>query len=363
MNIYRGKDEFGRPRKRIQKSTGKTDRAEAAIIEAGYMSMNKGSSTRERLLRLVDLMCPEEHQGLSLSMVGEWYRAAVKDEKAEISKKTMDARVNLCGRLSEWACRETRCHVVDDITVAVAWEFSKALAKGTNVKTKSRNAYMSELGTVWKMLVKRSMARENPWDRVRVQRNRGEEQHGRAFTREEEARILAVAREVGHDWYGACLLARYTGLRMKDVVQMKWVQIDFGNGWITSEPSKTAKHGIEVLSPIHRKVLDWLKAERAAHPDEVYVLPIRQRHNPNNKYRGGDVAFSTILKRAKVTDDNGGKTLLSFHCWRHTFDTRLAEAGVAQDVRMELTGHTVKETERIYNHDTSRLVKAIDAMD
>lgn len=355
MNIYRGPG-----RKRIQCSTGTENEAEARIIEQGYMSMNRGETSRERLLKLVDLMCPVEVAGIKLSDLGAWYKASAEDEKLVLSKKGLADRVNLCGRLYEWSRRETRCHVVDDITPPVAWEFSKHLGK-QGCSSKSRNDYVSSLGTVWKMLIKRAKATSNPWENAKVQRDHSGDKHGRAFTREEVTRILAEAKKAGHEWYEASVIALYTGMRLTDVRFFKWEEIDFEGGWIHYRPKKTMRHNIKVDVPIHkelRKVLTGL-AHGCASAGEEWVLPERHK-NDCKKYFKGDVPFKTIIERAGIAEQAG--ELLTFHCWRHTFDTRLAEAGVSQEVRMEMTGHTVKETERIYNHDQTRLEKAIAAL-
>lgn len=358
MNIYRGPG-----RKRIQKSTGKTNEAEARIIEQGYMSMNRGETNRERLLKLVDLMCPAEETGLKLEELGAWYRTCVTDEKLVISKKTLDNRCNLCGRLYEWARYETRCNVVDDITPPVAWQFSQYLGK-SGCTNKSRNAHVSDLGTVWKMLMKRAKAKENPWALAKVQRNPNEEEHGRAFTRDEEQRIYAAAKKIGHEWYEASVIARYTGMRLTDVKAFDWSEVDWENKWIHYKPKKTTRHNIKVDVPIHKELmelLDGLARSRASaeRPKEGPVLPERAKHD-GKKYFKGDHPYKDILKLAGIEEKDG--ETITFHCWRHTFDTRLAEAGVEQDVRMQMTGHTVKETERIYNHDKTRLEKAIAAM-
>jgi len=53
------------------------------------------------------------------------------------------------------------------------------------------------------------------------------------------------------------------------------------------------------------------------------------------------------IKRA-----SGGRTLssLSFHSLRHSFNSALANAGVSQEIRQKLTGHTSAEMNTIYTH-------------
>lgn len=367
MDVYRG-----RGKRRLRASTKKKNRIEAELVERAFVSASAGTSDRDRMRAMVDIMFDAERPELELKSLGEWYRAATIDDGARVSKKTLEARINLCGRLYEWARAETRAAKVGDVTVAVAWRFSQAI--GSQTSAKSRNAYMSELGTVWKILIKRSEAKENPWANVKVGKNAEEERHGRAFTPEEEARIFAAAQEVGHGWYGACLVARYTGFRQGDVFGLRASQI--ADGWIYAKPGKTKRHNIKVAVPVHPKLKAWLEerlkrqepgesepvaGREALLPGDRWLIPEKAKPNPGGKWHRGDCKFSEILKRAKVGEKQE-EAYLSFHCWRHTFDTRLSEAGVSQDTRMAMTGHRVAETETIYNHDTARFEAAIASM-
>lgn len=358
MNIYRGPG-----MKRIQKSTGTKDESEARIIEQGFMRVNRGETTRERMIALLDSVLGPEESGMPLDQIGAFYKAAVESEKRKLGGKTLQTRVNLAGRLAVWARENTRARNADDVTVAVAWQFNEHIGKTSDVTNKTRNAYMSELGTIWAMLMKRGKAKTNPWAVPRVQRDRDQEQTGRAWTVEEEQRIFDAATSVGHEWFEACVIARYTGLRFTDVKSLKWSEVDFEHGRIELEPVKTKRYHIAVKIPLHPKLTAVL-ADRKAHAEdgEIYVLPERARHS-GKKYFKGDQPFSKILELAKVVEPEGSDYVLSFHCWRHTFDTRLSEAGVDQETRMAMTGHTVKETEKIYNHDWGRFEKAIAAME
>ena len=138
------------------------------------------------MVSLLDSIIGSEEAGIPLADVGPFYKSAVENEKRKLGAKTLQTRVNLAGRLAVWAKENTRARTADDVTVAVAWQFNEWIAKNTDVTNKTRNAYMSELGTVWQMLMKRGKAKENPWSVPRVQRDRDQEQTGRAWTPEEE---------------------------------------------------------------------------------------------------------------------------------------------------------------------------------
>jgi integrase len=75
----------------------------------------------------------------------------------------------------------------------------------------------------------------------------------------------------------------------------------------------------------------------------------------------GKAGFAGDLARGK----NGGRKLaaLSFHCLRHTFNSIMANEGVASEVRQKLTGHASEEVHRRYTHHELRtLRKAVDVL-
>ena len=356
MNIYRGKG-----MRRIQKSTGTKDLAEARIIEQGFSRVNRGETSRERMVQLLDSILGPEEKGMPLEQIGAFYEKAVESEKRKLGAKTLKTRVNLAGRFAVWAKENTRARTANDVTVAVAWQFNEHIGRASDVTNKTRNAYMSELGTIWAMLMKRGKATTNPWSVPRVQRDRDQEQTGRAWTHDEEDRIFKAAQAVGHEWFEACMIVRYTGLRLTDAKALKWSEVDLKQRTISLAPVKTKRHGIFVKIPIHPKLAAILAELERKRTSTEWVLPERAKHN-GKKYFKGDMPFAKILERAGVVEPEGSEYKLSFHCWRHTFDTRLSEAGVDQETRMAMTGHTVKETEKIYNHDWGRFEKAIAAM-
>ena len=47
-----------------------------------------------------------------------------------------------------------------------------------------------------------------------------------------------------------------------------------------------------------------------------------------------------------------------FHSLRHTFTTWLRNAGVSEEDRMALTGHTTRESHAIYSHEDEATLKA-----
>ena len=72
------------------------------------------------------------------------------------------------------------------------------------------------------------------------------------------------------------------------------------------------------------------------------------------------MTFSRIMVRARIASPvvdaqkpgGEGRTVrtLTFHSLRHSFNSALANAGVAQEVRQKLTGHESAEMNKRYRH-------------
>ena len=370
MDVYQGSG-----RKRIRKSTGTRDQTQARMIEQAAIAVNRGISTRQRAMSIIDAILPIDDQSLKVDDAREYYIKCLKDENIVLAETTLEARVNIVSSFAEWAKKNTRTEFVEDVDAHTVFAFVQELNKRP-IKTKTKNAYIGDLITVWKMFEKRSKTRQNPWKNARFQRKREEEKHGRAFTENEIDRLRTVARQVGFGWEAMIDIGLYTGLRQSDCANLKWSEIDFEKNVIDLEPSKTKRFKTRVIIPLHWKLKKILMCIRTNH-DKVmsgtqvypecksekyatFVLPDRCGSLDNRKYPEGDCSFNEIIRRAKIVA--GAEDDLSFHCLRHTFVSRLAEAGVAEEVRMRLAGHTSEQTHQVYTHDDVSARKAIDKL-
>lgn len=87
-----------------------------------------------------------------------------------------------------------------------------------------------------------------------------------------------------------------------------------------------------------------LDLKREAKRDAEFVFVNRKTNLP---YRDIKKAFACACRRAKIVD-------LHWHDLRHTFGTRLAEAGFSEATISELMGHSSESTTRRYTHGTDQ---------
>lgn len=228
---------------------------------------------------------------------------------------------------------------VEAITGPIAAAYAEELAN-EGLKTKTRQNFLGDLSVVWKILEKASSGVRNPWPNLAPRDTDGE--RGKAFTHEQEERVMAAAKKIGCDWFPICVIMRHTGLRYGDVARLTWGEIQ-GNV-IRLAPHKTKRHGISVAIPITAPVAEAIGG-LTRRGDFLFPMHAEVYGDQAAVLRSG-LRFCKVLKAAGVT--GRGYTI---HSWRHTAATRLAAAGADIETRKRILGHTVDATARRYDHD------------
>jgi integrase len=171
------------------------------------------------------------------------------------------------------------------------------------------------------------------------------------FTPEQIAALLDAAPS--EDWKGAILCGFYTGLRLRDVTELRWTALNLDQRTITLTTRKTRQ---DVMVPIHPRFGAWLK-KQVRGIGKAPVFPTLAGKSGAGK-SGLSMQFKRIMERAKIkgrllrkaTGEGRSQSSLSFHSLRHSFNAALANAGVGAEMRQELTGHSSLEMNRIYTH-------------
>jgi len=115
-----------------------------------------------------------------------------------------------------------------------------------------------------------------------------------------------------------------TGMRRGEVLGQRWEDVDLGRRLLMVTKSKTiGGEGREI--PLTARLCSLLSEQ-----PRVEGIVFTFRELPLSWIRKG---WLGALRRA-------GLRHFRFHDLRHTFNTRLMEAGVIQDVRMALMGHS-----------------------
>lgn len=325
----------------IRRSCHTTNRAKAKNY-ADAISAAAKAPTLEDAIEVLKLIYGERRGGLPLAAAwDEYHRLAKTLGKLAIGERTIERRKNILANFARWAASaRPQAKTVQSITPPIAAAYAGVLARSKR-KTKTRANILGELGTIWRTLEKVSADIRNPWADLAPKDIDSE--RGKAFTADEVARILAAAREVGKEWFPVCVVALHTGLRYGDIARLKWSQIE--DGAIRLTPHKTARFGIATALPLIKPVADALA--ELPHTG-VHCFPTHA-HFYGNRSSSSRAAlnFAEVLTRAGIPAKGSGYT---FHSFRHTAATRLADAGISTETRKRILGHTEDATADRYDH-------------
>lgn len=329
----------------LRGSTGTENEAVARAVEQTVRSAYKKELPVDKLHALIDTLLDKSSEpGLLLAGVWPEYERYLRTSGREIKPRTSRGRELSLARFVGWATADRpACTCAEHVDRSTAAAYADWLAS-TGTMGKTRANQMGDLGTIWEGLRRvRDGIKENPWPLVTPAKN--DSKRGKAFDRTEEAAVIAAADKISDEWGLACRIARYTGLRYGDVARMTWDAVDLDTAVIRLEPAKTSRHGIAVIMPLAPPLETALRAARDADAETRFVMPKHAAAYPRPEHHGLS-GFAAVLDAAGLAD--GGFT---FHSWRHTFRTRLSEAGVSDEIAKRLGGWTKDETAMRYDHD------------
>jgi integrase len=171
------------------------------------------------------------------------------------------------------------------------------------------------------------------------------------FTNEEITKLLNAATG---DWKSAILFGYFTGARLGDVANMIWSAIDLDKHLVTFTPKKTRRRKKILRIPLH----PVLEKELLKSPGVGNAPLFRSLCGRKSGGRQGlSAEFAQIMEKAGVrgeiirhTEKGRRNKTKSFHSLRHSFNSALANAGVAREVRQVLTGHASERMNEIYTH-------------
>ena len=347
--------------KNIRKSTHLTDRAAAEAVLATMKIAKSKQATSDAVAAMLETIYNQKRERSGLPIDAAWSTYTQTANAAgigNVAADTLRKRKMHVQALIDWLHSDRPLvQMVQDVDGLAAAAYAAHLT-ALGLAPKTRQITIADLATVWKTLEIAVPELRNPWPTLRP-RNVESKRHP-IFTPEEEARVLEAARDKGDGWPLMCLISRHTGLRYGDVATLKWSDVNLKAGVIDIKPRKTTRHGIRVVIPIEKRTLTPALSEaRKSTRSRSYLFPRHARAYLSTGMGPKGSRFSSILEAAKLKPSDG----YTFHCWRHTFRTRLAEAGVSTETAMRLCGHTDERTSAVYDHadHLAELSAAIEA--
>ncbi len=155
------------------------------------------------------------------------------------------------------------------------------------------------------------------------------------------------------DWLTAVMVARYSGLRMGDIMGLDSSNFYIMNDHLAFMIAQTSKAGKDVTIPLlgglnaYIRGFDFKEGERICGALAGRSIPSLSASFVNLLTKAG------IDTQERILETNGRtQRLIGFHSLRHAFATWLAESGVPEDLRCLLAGHEAK-SHRGYVHQSA----------
>lgn len=238
--------------------------------------------------------------------------------------------------------------------------FRDALAKGGRAPSTVNQVIRKVLSVPFLAAQRLGYITTNPCAAVEALRDEAEASRD-TFSGEQVSALVSAAEG---DWKGAILAGFYTGLRLRDIAEMRWDGLDFEAGILRI---KTKKTGASLILPLHEELADWLKSQRRG-IGKAPVFPELSGKGTGGRH-GLSGRFKSIMEKAgikgrtiRAAEGNAGRqtSSLSFHSLRHSFVSALANAGVSAELRQKLSGHADDRSHAKYtHHEVANLREAV----
>ena len=205
------------------------------------------------------------------------------------------------------------------LTKSMAEDFRRARHTGKSIKDATVNRDLSVLRHILYWAVDEQLLAANPLARMKMARERRTRRQ--VLSVAEEQLLLGAAKD---HLYLMIMTALDTGMRRGEITSQRWEDIDFHRKLLSVTHSKTPE-GESREIPLTERLSELMLQNRK---DQGLVVDYKDR-----PVRIVKRSWKTALKKAGIRH-------VRFHDLRHTFNTRLMEAGVLQEVRMALMGHS-----------------------
>jgi excisionase family DNA binding protein len=215
------------------------------------------------------------------------------------------------------------------IQKCLAWRLRSRNSKST------ANRYLALLKKMFSLAIDEGYLETNPAAKIKKSSEKDLLKE-RVLTEDEEVRLKSASYPVLRSIIN---VAVHTGMRLQEILSLRWAQVNFAEMMITAERTKSGKPR---TIPLNAALHDELLRLRSLDGQSPYVFPNPKTGKPLTTVK---TAFVATCRRAGIAG-------LRFHDLRHTFGSRLVEKGADIETVRSLLGHASIVVTQRYVHST-----------
>ncbi len=239
-----------------------------------------------------------------------------------------------------------KCKYINNIKLDDIEQFKRYLLN-RGLKKITVNKYLEVLSKMFNIAIRNDWAKKNPIEHD-VKFVIKEDNSFRQLSFEEQERLLEVVK--GTYLEGVIIFALNTGLRLSDILPLKWKEIkSYNDKIIHLYVRKTNKY---MDMPCTQMLYDYIeRTPKENRKGNVFINP-RTKRPPK-----------TIRRAWKTAKEKAGIKNFRFHDLRHTVASRLVNAGVPlPTVKKVMTHSDISTTMRYVHTPDEEMFKAMEVL-
>ena len=183
-----------------------------------------------------------------------------------------------------------------------------------------------------------------------------------SFTHDE---VVKLCEEADNEWKGMILMGLWYGMRIGDTSNVKWEKINLSERTIKHTPTKTGRKIKEEMTYfMPDEVYNYVKGAFRKKGTSKFLFP-SLAGKESGSFGGLSNAFDRLMTKAKidvplgVEKDGVGRQfrMKGFHSLKYSQASRMADAGIPEDLGMAISMHKSSSVHKGYVQFTQTLQK------
>jgi len=292
-----------------------------------------------------------------------WIKYIKSPHRLDSGESTLDRYGSIWIRFDKWITdNHSDIEILNQVTEQTAAVYAENL-KAAKIAASTFNQHKNFLKLLWKVLLPH---KSNPWQRIASQHLNTLAARKQPLTSSQfESLLAAVENET--DYHDLFVLLAGTGLRLVDVVMMKWSVIDFKSNVLTLAPKKTERRqGKIIYVPILPEALEVLNRRQSGKVLDPVALILPELAEIYQRDRSAltkkiTKAFNRAGMETKTEQANRKRKTVVYgaHSLRHRYITEASKAGIPMEVIGSIVGHSSISQTRHYNHLNAEYVASL----